>query len=200
MHFLAVLFAILPAFTSAAMKAAHPFRRDTIQSPADVCGDNYNDCGQGYCCYSYEKCMSGTDGIPYCLDSTLTTEGIDPQSLVAYQFNTSPGGVAATTPTASPASPTTAVPASAASSFSAVSAASSSLSSRAASAASPALSSNTQSSTAPVASGVGATSKASVNGTSTQSASAVSTGAATRVGEPVRGGVVLLGAALGLIL
>ncbi|KAF2254697.1 hypothetical protein BU26DRAFT_546858 [Trematosphaeria pertusa] len=68
-----------PKALPAGIKYAAQFRREPTQlmrrldvDPELVCGDNYNDCGNGFCCSSSAQCAGEIYDIPVCKDPTVT--------------------------------------------------------------------------------------------------------------------------------
>ncbi|KAF2651258.1 hypothetical protein K491DRAFT_696648 [Lophiostoma macrostomum CBS 122681] len=97
MHFSAVLLPLVAALAAASeqpdvakplprlpggVSFAHDLRRDaadlsrrTDVDPELVCGSNFVDCNNGFCCSSGEKCAGELYGYPVCSDPT-NTDGI----------------------------------------------------------------------------------------------------------------------------
>ncbi|KAF2856922.1 hypothetical protein T440DRAFT_512910 [Plenodomus tracheiphilus IPT5] len=47
-------------------------RDDPEVNPELLCGANYKDCGDGWCCSASQECVGKIEGVPVCKDPTVT--------------------------------------------------------------------------------------------------------------------------------
>ncbi|KAH9863212.1 hypothetical protein IAQ61_009489 [Plenodomus lingam] len=60
---------------------AHERRDDPEVDPEILCGANYKDCGDGWCCSARQNCAGKIETVPVCKDPTVTygiLEGTEP--------------------------------------------------------------------------------------------------------------------------